>query len=86
MKECRGKRNGTVLFNIDKLESGTVGEILNDEYKIAVRSGWHCAYYAHEALGSQKYGGVRVSFGVFSKKSEAEKLAAAISEIVKKYK
>lgn len=85
-ERCRGKRNGTVLFNIDKLESGTVGEILNDEYKIAVRSGWHCAYYAHEALGSQKCGGVRASFGAFSKKSEAEKLAAAVNEIVKKYK
>ncbi len=78
-----GDRNGTVLFNIDGMESGEVCEMLNDEFKIAVRGGWHCAYYAHCALGSEKSGGIRASFGLFSKKSDAERLADSVYKILK---
>lgn len=78
-----GERNGTVLFNIDNMESGEVCELLNDEYKIAVRGGWHCAYYAHRALGSEKSGGVRASFGFFSREKDAQILADAVYRISK---
>lgn len=79
-----GDRNGTVLFNIDGFESGTLCEILNDEFKIAARGGWHCAYPAHCALGSEKSGGLRVSFGAFSNKKSVGTLADAVYKICKK--
>lgn len=80
---AQGERNGTVLFNINDTESGKVCEILNDKFKIAVRGGWHCTYYAHRALGSEKSGAVRASFGIFSKKSDADALADAVYSICK---
>lgn len=84
--EKEGKRNGTVLFNIDGMESGEVSEILNNDFKIAVRGGWHCAYYAHCALGSEKTGGVRASFGFFSNKKDVGVLADAVYKIAKEHK
>lgn len=78
-----GERNGTVLFNIENIESGILSEILNDDFKIAARGGWHCAYPSHCALGSEKSGGLRVSFGAFSNKKSVRILTDAIYRICK---
>lgn len=78
-----GDRNGTVLFNIENIESGTLSELLNNDFKIAARGGWHCAYPAHCALGSEKSGGLRVSFGAFSNKKSVRILTDAIYKICK---
>lgn len=77
------KRNGTVCFNIDKLSSGAVSEILNDDYYIAVRGGWHCAYPAHKAIGTEKSGAVRASFGYFNKKKDVERIVDAVGRIAR---
>ncbi len=79
-----GERNGTVLFNIDGMESSRLEEILNRDYKIATRGGWHCAYSAHCALGTEETGGVRASFGAFSKNKDVKGLLSAINRISKK--
>lgn len=76
-----GERNGTILFNINGIESGKVCEILDNDFKIITRGGWHCAYPAHCALGSEKNGGVRVSFGAFSTKKSVHVLTDAIYKI-----
>lgn len=81
--KSQSDRNGTVLFNIDGIESGTLCEILNDQFKIAARGGWHCAYPAHCALGSEKSGGLRVSFGAFSKTKNVRQIADAVYKICK---
>ena len=78
-----GERNGTVLFNISDMDSAKVCEILNDEYKIAVRGGWHCAYLSHCALGSEKTGAARASFGAFSSVHDVLVLANAVNRIAK---
>lgn len=82
-KRQQGERNGTVLFNIEGIESGELCEILNDRFKIAARGGWHCAYPSHCALKSEKGGGLRVSFGAFSKRSAVDKLSDAVYRICK---
>ena len=76
-------RNGTVAFNIENMDSVQVSEILNSDYKICTRGGWHCAYPAHCALGTQKSGAVRASFGYFNSKKDAKKLIDAIYKISK---
>ncbi len=76
-------RNGTVAFNIGKMDSVRVSEILNSDYQICTRGGWHCAYPAHCALGTQKSGAVRASFGYFNTKKDAKKLIDAIYKISK---
>lgn len=77
-----GERNGTVLFNIADLDSTYVCEILNNRFNIAMRGGWHCAYSAHRALGTEKSGGIRASFGIFSNRTHVKKAADAVYKIV----
>ena len=59
-------------------------DILNNDYKIATRGGYHCSYIAHETLGTQQTGSVRAGFGAFSTKQEADALLLAVSKIAKK--
>ncbi len=77
-------RNGTVAFNISDMDSVLVSEILNNDYKICTRGGWHCAYPAHCALGTEKHGAVRASFGYFNSKKDAIRLVDAIYKISEK--
>lgn len=70
---------GTVAFNIDSIESARTADILGDRF--AVRAGYHCAPLAHKALGTSKGGAVRVSFGAFSKLSEARHFVDRIYKI-----
>jgi cysteine desulfurase family protein len=76
-----GMRNGTVSFNLEGLSSGETTEMLNDDYAIAVRGGWHCAYLAHQALGTEKTGTVRASVGYFSRKRDVDRLLSAVSRL-----
>ncbi len=75
-------RIGTAAFNVGTLPSEAVAEAL--EPRFAVRAGYHCAPLAHKALGTSGRGAVRVSFGAFSKKSEAKKLIDAVYKIAKR--
>lgn len=79
----QGNRNGTVAFNVGNLASGEVADVLDRDYKIAVRGGYHCAYTAHQSLGSEKNGAVRAGFGVFDTKKEADSLLFAVNKIAK---
>ena len=82
-KKGMGERNGTVAFNIGKMDSTETASLLNDEFSIAVRGGWHCAYPAHCAVGSKEKGAVRASFGLFNTIYSADKLADAVYKISK---
>lgn len=78
LPDCEGS---TLLFNVDGLSSEQVGEALGDK-GICVRSGYHCTALGHKTLGTDK-GGVRVSFGIFNDKRDADRLCDGVSEIVK---
>ncbi len=73
-----GNRNGTVAFNIGDMDSQEAADILNRKFGIATRGGYHCSYIAHRSIGSEKSGAVRIGFGLFSTKAEAEKLLFAV--------
>lgn len=77
-------RNSTVAFNIGNIESTETAEILNNEFNICVRGGWHCAYPAHCAVGSEKHGAVRASFGLFNSIYDSDLLADAVYKISKR--
>lgn len=79
----KGNRNGTVAFNIEGFASGEVSDILDKTFGIAVRGGYHCAYMAHQTIGSEKTGAVRAGFGAFSEKSHADALLFAVNKISK---
>ena len=70
-----------VALNLAGLESWELADILAQEYGIAVRAGAHCAPRMHRALGTEKSGAVRFSFGLFNTREEVEAAARALREI-----
>ena len=73
---------GIVSFVVEGYESNEVGSILDDEFDIAVRTGYHCAPYIHDYLESKKYGGtVRIGIGPFNTKEEIDILLEAIDSL-----
>lgn len=78
------ERHGAVVaLNIQGMDSSEVGYILNEDYKICIRPGLHCAPLAHETLKTTDMGTVRFSFGYFNTKEEVEKAVEAIKAIAK---
>ena len=80
------KRNGTVAFVIEGIESQRVAELLDKKFNIAVRGGWHCAYIAHKTLGTSESGAVRIGFGYYNTIFDAIMAARAVNVIAKRYK
>lgn len=71
----------TVAFNINRMSSEEVFEKLKN--KVAVRAGYHCAPLAHRALGTEKTGAVRVSFGLYNTRRDAKKMIDYVYSISK---
>lgn len=70
-----------VALNIEGYDSGEIGDILWEDFQIAVRSGAHCAPRMHQALGTVEMGAVRFSFGWFNTQEEVDLAVAAIRQI-----
>ena len=69
-------------FNVDGYSANDVGTILSEEYDVAVRTGYHCAPYIHDLIGSHPYEGtVRVSVGYFNTKEEIDLLLDGIRSL-----
>ena len=69
-------------INLDGYKSDELAEILNEDYDICVRSGYHCAPLVHDFLDSKKYNGtVRISISSFTSKEEINNLILALEEI-----
>ena len=57
--------------------------ILDEDYQIAVRTGYHCAPLIHKVLGNESYAGVvRASVGRFTTEEEIENFVDAVEEIL----
>lgn len=69
-----------LLFNIDNIPPETVEQELNKQ-GICVRSGFHCAPLAHQALGTGNNGAVRVSFGIYNTLFDVEILYNALKSL-----
>ncbi|MFQ9514376.1 MAG: aminotransferase class V-fold PLP-dependent enzyme [Eubacterium sp.] len=80
--EDKSKHIGIVSFTVEGMNSNDIGEILDEDYDIAVRTGYHCAPYIHSFLKDEKYlGTVRIGIGQFNKKKELDELVEAISKL-----
>lgn len=76
------KTLGIVSFVVDGYESDEVGTILDDEYDIAVRTGYHCAPYIHDYLDDKLYHGtIRVGLGQFNTKEDIDALVNALETL-----
>lgn len=73
---------GTVSFNLNGYNADDLGAILDQDFNIAVRTGYHCAPFIHELLETKdKKGTVRVSMSFFNTKQEIDYLVNALKEI-----
>jgi cysteine desulfurase/selenocysteine lyase len=68
-------RGGTVAFEVAGVHAHDVGQVL-DELGIAIRTGHHCAWPLHRALGCQASN--RASFYVYNTHAEVDALADGI--------
>jgi cysteine desulfurase family protein len=81
---CENLRNHlpTLLMNLDGVDPGDVGVMLDVDYNVATRTGLHCAPLLHQQLGTVKRdGGVRFSIGAFNTEAEVETALIAIGDI-----
>lgn len=77
---------GVVSFVVEGYKSDDIGMILDEDYDIAVRTGYHCAPYIHKYLKDEKsLGTVRVGIGRFSTKMDIDMLINALTEIIGGY-
>ncbi len=75
------ERVGVVSFNVQGADASEVAFILDQQYGIATRAGYHCTPLGHKTAGTEATGAVRVSFGVFNTEEQVEQLIAAVQEI-----
>lgn len=78
----RERHIGIVSFQLEGYRADEVGMILDEDYHISVRTGYHCAPLVHDIIGSKTVGGtVRASLGWFSTEEDVKKLIKAVEEI-----
>ena len=73
---------GIIAFNLAGYKASDIGMILDEDYNIAVRTGYHCAPLVHEYLDDREYlGVVRASISMFTGFDDADALVRALGEI-----
>lgn len=75
------ERVGVVAFNVGEVDASEVSFILDQQYGIATRSGYHCTPLGHQTAGTEQRGAVRASFGIFNSDKDVEALINAVKEI-----
>ena len=76
------KTMGIVSFIVDGYNSDDVGAILDDEFDVAVRTGFHCAPFIHEYLsGTSNMGTVRASIGIFTSRPDIDVMVNGLSTL-----
>ncbi len=74
---------GIVSLTVEGINSEDIGTILNEDYDIAVRTGYHCAPYIHKYLKDEGFlGTVRIGIGQFTKEEEIDSFVEALEEIL----
>lgn len=77
-----GENLGIVSFFVKGYQAYEVGEILDKEFDIAVRTGYHCAPFIHEYIHSKEWGGtVRVGLGIYNKTDDIDELIDALDTL-----
>src|SRR5512146_1425606 len=72
----------TLTLNVEGLEAGDVGIMLDVDHNIATRTGLHCAPLAHQQLGTvERHGAVRFSIGAFNTEEHVDAAIHAVGEI-----
>lgn len=74
----------TVTVNVEGMDAGNVGIMLDAEHNIATRTGLHCAPLVHKQIGTlELHGSVRFSIGAFNTDQHMNAAIEAMVEIAK---
>jgi len=72
----------TVTINVDGLEAGDVGTMLDVDFDVAIRTGLHCAPLVHKQIGTVDiHGGVRFAIGPFNTDKHIDRAIEGMQEI-----
>ena len=70
-------------INVPGYEADEVGMILNEDFNIAVRTGYHCAPFVHNFLNTvDTKGTVRISLGYFNTEDDVNEIIHALTDIM----
>ena len=73
---------GIVSFVLPEYNSNDIGEILDNEFDIAVRTGYHCCPYIHDRLGDKVHGGtIRIGIGIRTTNRDVDVLNHALATL-----
>jgi len=72
----------TLSLVSDHMESDRIAFLLDRRYGIAVRSGLHCAPWAHRTIGTLESGAVRLGVGYGSTSGDVAAALAALAELL----
>lgn len=73
---------GIISFNVEGYNAEEVGFILDNEFDICVRTGYHCAPFVHDFINSKEFNGtIRVSLSAFTKEDEINQFVNAINSL-----
>ena len=74
-------RSAIVSLNVGDIDSAEISDALMQGWGIATRPGAHCAPLMHRALGSERQGVVRFSFGYFNTDEEVDTAIDALRDL-----
>lgn len=78
--DCREK-TAIVSWNLEGYYPEEAALLLNDRFGIAVRSGFHCSGMAHQTIGTQEMGCVRMCPGFYTGEQEIRQAAEAVRKL-----
>lgn len=82
LPENRENHISIISITHSDYRSEELADILDNDFDIAVRSGYHCAPYVHKFIGTEDKGGtVRISIGYFNTKDNIDSLISALREL-----
>lgn len=74
-------RSAIVSLNVGDIDSAEISDALMQGWGIATRPGAHCAPFMHRALGTERQGVVRFSFGYFNTDEEVDTTIDALRDL-----
>ncbi|MBC2851490.1 aminotransferase class V-fold PLP-dependent enzyme [Cetobacterium sp. 8H] len=80
-KSITEKQGPVVSLNMVGIDSADLASVLDEEFGIMVRPGFHCAPLAHKAIGTYEIGTVRFSFGFFNSLEDVKYAIEALKNI-----
>ena len=75
-------RSAIVSLNVGDIDSAEISDALMQGWGVATRPGAHCAPLMHRALGTERQGIVRFSFGYFNTDEEVDTAIDALRDLV----